>query len=86
MAQPLNEIDKYMVKVTELLDKTTDPFAAKYRKELLSEIKVIASKNWVQNGEPTLDPEQMRQAYINVQNKSADKSWAIVGGYNIAMN
>lgn len=82
----LNEIEKYLNQVSELLDKTTDPFAIKYRKELLSEIRIIASKNWIKDGEPILTADQLNQAYVNVQNKVADKSWSIVGKFNLPMN
>ncbi len=82
----LNAIEQYLNQVSELLDKTKDPFAIKYRKELLSEIRIVASKNWIKDGEPILTSEQLNQAYINVQNKVADKSWSIVGKFNLPMN
>lgn len=84
--QLLNTIEQYMQDVSALMDKTKDPFAQKYRKELLSEIRIIASKNWIKDGEPILTAEQLNQAYVNVQNKVADKSWSVVGKFNLPMN
>lgn len=82
----MNAVDTYMEQVDETLKNTTDPFAQKYPQLFKEIIRMIAMDNWIKHGEPILSKEQMDDAYVKAKNQSGDKTWAIVGPFNICMN
>ena len=81
-----NPIDQYMEKVKEMMLHTQDPFAKSHSDLFLEIIREIAQENWLKDGEPILSEDQMDEVYTLAQNKCGDKSWQIVGGFNICMN
>ena len=84
--QTNNQIDSYMERVLKLLIDTKDPFAVKHKDALMAEIKVVAANNWLNQGEPVLTKEQLDSVYADVKEKVKDRSWALVGSFNICMN
>jgi hypothetical protein len=72
--------------VDGMIKNTTDPFVQKHPKILRKLIEGVAKDNWLNNGDPILTKEQMDMVYILAKNKSGDKSWEIVGPFNICMN
>lgn len=62
----MTDITKYMNKIIKLIDTSEDPYAKKFRDELISEMRRVATENWVENGEPELTPEQVSDIYYNV--------------------
>ena len=82
----MNAVDIYMKHVDEILQNTTDPFARKHSQLLREIIHIIAMDNWIKYGEPILSQEQMDEVYVKAKNQSGDKTWAIVGPFNLCMN
>ena len=81
-----NTIDQYMERVRDLLDKTRDPFASHRKNEILTEIREIATKNWLESGEPILNTEQLVIAYDVVRKKTPDKTFEYICGFNVCLN
>ena len=81
-----NKIDEYMDKVSFLLDNTTDPFAMRYKTELLESIEHAASQNWLDTGDPILTKEQLLEIHNQVKESVGDRSWEILGNLNINVN
>lgn len=82
----MNKLDDYMNMINESLKQTTDPFAKKHGEILKSLVRKIATDNWINNGDPILNQEQMNWVYAEAKRKTRDKSWEIVGPFNICMN
>lgn len=82
----MNQIDDYMGLVDETLKNTTDPFAKKHAAVIKSLIKMVATDNWINYGEPMLTKEQMDWVYDETKRKTKDRAWEIVGPFNICMN
>ena len=82
----MNAIDSYMEEVDGMLKTTTDPFAQKYPELFKSSIEMVARDNWLKHGDPILSKEQMDNVYTSSKAQSGDKTWALVGHFNICMN
>ena len=82
----IGAIDIYMEQVDDMLKNTTDPFAQKYPEIFRSVIEDVARDNWLKEGEPILTKEQMDDAYSTAKSRSEDKSWEILGRFNVCLN
>jgi len=82
----MSRISEYMEQVDNMLNNTTDPFAKKYPNIFRTLIEMVANDNWLTTGEAILSKEQMDDVYVRAKNQSGDKTWALVGTFNICMN
>ena len=82
----MNTIDSYMEQVDDMLKNTTDPFAQKHPDIFRLLIEIIAKENWIETGEPTLTTKQMDKVYSSAKNQTGDKTWQILGRFNVCMN
>jgi hypothetical protein len=80
------EITDYLLKVSALLEKSTDIFAHIFKIEIFSEITDLANKNFDNCGDPILTEEQLTGIYNEVISEECSKSIQKINNVALFLN